>query len=124
MLLRGLRAVVLPNGRLLTVAVPDVLAALLPTEKAGFMLPLIRRAAEDERVLFPDAAPGEVEPRVGESSAERQTLGVRVEHIDGSVALHVLLHINESGEQELIKVRVRHVVVLDLTRRLLNVHVV
>ena len=88
------------------------------------MLPLVWRASEHQRLLFPDAAAGEVEACIGKSPAEVQTFGVRMEHIDGSIAGHDGLHIGESVEQELIECVVCHVVVLNLPSRAFIVHIV
>ena len=88
------------------------------------MLPLVRRASEHQRLLFPDAAAGEVETCISKSPAEVQPFGVRMKHIDGSIAGHDGFHIGEGVEQELIEGVICHVVVLDLPGRAFIVHVV
>ena len=114
----------LPDGGFLAARVPLVFSVFLPAIKHRLVLPLVRRASEHQRLLFPDAAAGEVEACIGKSPAEVQTFGVRMEHIDGSIASHDGLHIGESVEQELIECVVCHVVVLNLPSRAFIVHIV
>ena len=47
-----LRFVEFPDGGLLPVGVPFMFAGFLPAEQDRLMLPLIRRATEDQRLLF------------------------------------------------------------------------
>ena len=51
-----------------------MLPALLPAEQAGLMLPLVGRSSQHQCVLFPDAAAGQIESRIGECPAEVQPL--------------------------------------------------
>ena len=124
MIFRGLGAVILPNGGLLSVRIPLVLAAQLPAEQAGFMPPLIRRTPQHKGVLFPDTAPRKIEPGIVKCFSEVQALGIRMENIDGGILRHVLLHANKSGEQKLVEVLVRHVVIFDFSSGFLHIHIV
>ena len=55
---------------------------------------------------------------------EDQPFGIRMEHIDGRIVLHVLFHIYESSKQEFIKIRIRHIVVLNLSSGLFHIYIV
>ena len=114
----------LPDGGFLAARIPLVFAVFLPAIEHRLMLPLIRRASEHQRLLFPDAAAGEVETGIGKSPAEVQPFGVRMEHIDGSIAGHDSLYIGEGVEQELVEGVVCHIVVLDFTGRTFIIYVV
>ena len=50
-----------PDGCLLSIGVPVVLAFLLPTKEHRFMLPLVWGPTKNQRLLFPDTGAGEVE---------------------------------------------------------------
>ena len=80
-----------PDGRLLAVGVPRMLAVLQETVHNRLMLPLIIRAAQHQRILHPDTASGEVEPGVDESPAEVQAFRVRVEDVGRAAFLEVNL---------------------------------
>ncbi len=114
MTLAFLRAVKLPYGGLLPVGIPVVLPALLPSEQARLMLPLVGTPPKNKALLLPDAAPGKVESRRLECAAEIQSLGIGMEHINRGIALHVLLHIYECGKKEVIELLIFHVVIPDL----------
>ena len=47
-----------------------------------------------------------------------------MEYIDGSIRFHVLLHVDECTEQELVELIIRHIVVLDFPSRFFHVDVV
>ena len=101
-----------------------MLAGFLPAEQDRFMLPLIRRAAEDQRLFLPDAGAGQIKTGIREGPAEVQPFGVGMEYIDGGVLRHCLFCIGEGIEQELIEFVVRHVVILDLPGVAFVVHVI
>ena len=96
----------------------------LPAEQARLVLPLVRAAAQDQGVLLPDAATGQVETCVLEGLAEVQPLRIGMEHINGCIPFHVLLHVDEGAEQELIKFIIRHIVVLDFPGRFFHIYIV
>lgn len=124
MFLAGFRPVVVPDGCLLAVGIPLVFPVQLPAKEARLVLSLVRTAAQDQGVLLPDAAAGQVEARVLEGLAEVQPLGICVEYIDGSILLHVLFHIDESRKEELVELIVRHVIVLDLASCFFHIDVI
>ena len=70
-----------PDGGLLAVGIPLMLAVFLPTEQTGFVLPLIRRMTENEARLLPDATAGQIKAGIGEGFTEVQPFGVGVENI-------------------------------------------
>ena len=88
------------------------------------MNPLIGAASQHQAVLLPDTAPGKVKARILECLTEVQPFGIRVPDIDAAVIGQVGMHTAIGGEQEVIKFLIAHVVVHDLPRRLLYVHVV
>ena len=47
-----------------------------------------------------------------------------MEHIDGSIRLHVLLHIHKSRKKELIKLSILHMVILDIPGSSLIIYVI
>ena len=114
----------LPDGGLFAAGVPLVLAFLLPTVKARFVLPLVRRAAQYQGLLLPDTTAGEVEPGGIKGFSEIQPLGVGMEHIDGRIVRHDLLHIGKGIEEEVEKLLRCHVVVFDFPGAALVVHIV
>ena len=61
------------------------LALQLPAEQAGLINPLIGAPAQDQAVLLPDTAAGQVEARVLESHTEVQSLSVSVPDVDASI---------------------------------------
>ena len=99
-------------------------AVQLPAKKARLVLPLVRAAAQHQGVLLPYAAAGQVKACVLECLAEVQPLGICVEYIDGSILLHVLLHVDEGRKKELVKLVIRHIVVLDLAGRFFHIDVI
>ena len=101
-----------------------MLTVQLPAEQARLVLPLVRAAAQNQGVLLPDAAPGQIKAGILESLAEIQALGIGMEHIDGGVGFHVLFHVYESAEQEPVEFIIRHIVVLDFPSRFFYVYVV
>ena len=114
MALAFLRAVKFPYGGLLPVGIPVVLPALLPSEQARLMLSLVGAPPKNETLLLPDAAPGKVESCCLKRFPEIQPFRIGMEHIDRGIALHVLLHIYESGKKEVIELLIFHVVIPDL----------
>ena len=88
------------------------------------MLPLVRGATQHQRLLLPDTAAGEIEPSGIKRLAEIQPLGVGVEHIDGGIVRHDLLHIGKGIEEEVEKLLRCHVVVFDFSGAALIVHIV
>ena len=88
------------------------------------MLPLIGTATQHEGLLFPDTAAGEIEPCGIKRLAEIQPLGVGVEHIDGRIIRHDLLHIGKGIEEKVKKLLRCHVVVFDFPGTALVVHIV
>ncbi len=113
-----------PDGRFLAPGVPQVLSLFLPSEEHRLVLPLVGRASEHQRLLFPDAGAREVETRLTEGLAEVQPLGIGMKHIDGCIVGHMRGGVGEGIEQELGEGVVAHVVVLDLSGRPLVVDVV
>lgn len=124
MVLVGLRPVILPDGRLLTVRIPLVFALLLPTVKTRFVLPLVRTTAQHQRILLPDTAPGQVEPGILECLSKVQPLSVSVEDIDGTIVCQMTVHLLERCQKELVEFRVTHIVVQNLASRFFHIHVV
>ena len=124
MLLAGLRPIVFPDGRLLAVGIPLMPAFQLPAKKTRLMLPLVRAAPQHQGILLPDAAAGQVKACVFECLAEVQPLGIGMEYIDGSIRLHVLFHIDEGREEELVELIVRHIVILDFTGCFFHIDVI
>ena len=114
----------LPDGRFLASAVPLVFAVFLPSEQNGFVLPLVRRTAENEGLLFPDTAAGEIESRIGKGTAEVESFGISVENIDGRIVSHYRRHIGEGIKKEPVELIVRHIVVLNLSGGTLIVDIV
>ena len=114
----------LPDGGLFAPRIPLMLAFLLPAVKARFVLPLVRRAAQYQGLLLPDTTAGEVEPGGIKGFSEIQPLGVGVEHIDGGIVRHDLLHIGKGIEEEVEKLLRCHVVVFDFPGAALVVHIV
>lgn len=68
----------IPDRGLFPIRIPPVLTRLHPTKEHRLMLPLIRRTAEYEGILDPDAAPGEIEACLDEGAAEVQAFSVSV----------------------------------------------
>ena len=114
----------LPDGGLFATGVPLVLAFLLPAVKARLVLPLVGGASQHQRLLLPDTAAGEIEPSSVKSLSEIQPLSVGVEHIDGGIVRHDLLHIGKGIKEEVEKLLRCHVVVLDFPSAALVVHIV
>ena len=90
-----------------------MLSVLKEAVQYGFVLPLIIRTSEDERVLHPDAAPGEMESRVNKRPAEVQPLGVGVEHIRRAAFLHMFRRGFECRQQECVEILVLEAVILN-----------
>ena len=124
MIFAGAGLVVLPYRGLLTVAVPLVLALLLPSKQAGLMPPLIRGASQHQGVLHPDTAAGQVEARFLERRPEVDALGISMPDVDRAVVGKVRVHTAVCRQKEFVEFRVLHVVVHDLARRLLDIDVV
>ena len=114
----------LPDGGLLSSRVPLVLAFLLPAVEARLVLPLVRGASQHEGLLLPDTAAGEIEPSSVKSLSEVQPLSVGVEHIDGGIVRHDLLHIGKGIKEEVEKLLRCHIVVFDFPGAALIVHIV
>jgi hypothetical protein len=83
----ALGLVVFPDGRLLSVSIPLMLALLLPPEETRFVNPLVRASSEDERILLPDTAAGKLEPCLLECPAEIEPLRIGMPYIDASVII-------------------------------------
>ena len=47
-----------------------------------------------------------------------------MKNVNGSIAFHVLFHVHESTEKELVELIVRHIVIFDFPGSLLHVHIV
>ena len=109
----ALRLIEIPDGRLLAVGIPLVLAVLHEAVQHRFVLPLIIGATEDEAVLYPDAAACKVEACVDECTAEVQPFGVCVEHISRTAFFEVCRHTLKRSQQEAVELLVLHAVVLD-----------
>ena len=90
-----------------------MLAVFLPSVQTGFVLPLVRRASQHKGLLFPDATAGQIKTRIGKCPAEVQSLGICVEHIDGSIVRHCGVHLRVRIQKEVIKGFVSHVVIFD-----------
>ena len=88
------------------------------------MLPLVRRASQHKGLLFPDATAGQIKTRIGKCPAEVQSLGVCVEHIDGSIIRHRGVHLRVRIQKEVIKGFVSHVVIFDFARAAFVVDIV
>ena len=101
-----------------------MLAVFLPAEQARLMLPLIRRAPENKRLLLPDTSSGQVKSRVRKRFAEVKPLCICVENIDACIVRHSFLHAGESVKQKLVELLVFEIVVLDFSRRALIIHIV
>ena len=119
-----LRAVIFPDGCLLSVGIPLVLTALLPSEQARFMLPLVWTPSKHQCILFPDAAAGKVEPGILKCFSEIQSFRIRMENINGSILFHRLLHVDKCCEQEFIEIFIRHIVIFYLSGCLLNIYII
>ena len=88
----ALRLVEVPDGRLLAVGIPLVLAVLHEAVQHRFVLPLIIGASEDEAVLHPDAAACKVEACIDESTTEVQSFRIGMEHISCAAFFEVVSH--------------------------------
>lgn len=108
MILGGARLIVLPDRHLLPVGIPLVLAGLFPTEQAGLVNPLIRAPAQHQRILFPDAATGEIEACVPEGLTEVQPFSICVPDIDAAVIGKVGVHAAVGREEEVVEILVGH----------------
>ena len=47
-----------------------------------------------------------------------------MEHIDGCILFHRLLHIHKSRKQKFVEILIRHVVIFDFSSSLLNIYIV
>ena len=119
-----LRTVKFPNGSLLPIRIPVVLPTLLPAEQHRLMLPLVGASSQHKALLLPDTAAGKIESGIMECFAEIQPLCICMEHINGSIRLHALLHIHKSRKKELIKLSILHMVILDISGSSLIIHVI
>ena len=89
-----------PDGGLLSVGIPLMLAVSLPTEEARFMLPLIRRMTENEARFLPNATAGQIKTGIGEGFTEVQPFGVGMENIYGRIVCHDLFHIVKASSRK------------------------
>jgi len=105
--------VILPNGRLLSVAVPLVLARGFPAVDARLVNVLIRRLPQNQRLLFPNANLRNIESGIGESTEKLKFRLVGVEDIHTRIIGGEGCDVLESGKEELIELFFCHVVVLD-----------
>src|SRR5574344_349340 len=103
MILIALRFVVVPDGCLLAVGVPRMFTVLQKSIEDWFVLPLVIRATEHKRILYPDANTGEVEACVNEGFPEGETFGIRMEAVGGTAFFEVVGHVLECGKQEVVK---------------------
>ena len=103
MIIIPLGLVVVPDGGLLAVGVPAVLAVLKEAVQNRLVLPLIVAAAQHQRVLYPNTYPGQVETCVHERPAETQSFCVRMKNIGRTSFLKMGDHIREGLMKELIK---------------------
>ena len=108
----ALGLVVIPDGGLLAVGVPRMLAVLQESVKHRLMLPLIIRASKHQGVLHPDAHARQMEPGVNERLSEVQALGVRMEDVCRAALFERVSHALECREQEGIELIVLHGIVL------------
>ena len=113
MVLVSLWLVEVPDGCLLSVREPWVLAVLKETVKHRLVLPLIIRAAQNQGILHPDTAACQVEACIDESSTEVEPFGIRVEDVCRATLFQVLGHVLESGEQKLVEFLTLYGVVLN-----------
>ena len=77
------------------------------------MLPLVIRAPQNQRILHPDTASGEMETSIDESPAEVETLGICVKNVGGTTFFEVVSHVLEGGKQETIELLILHGVILN-----------
>ena len=77
------------------------------------MLPLVIRAPQNQRILHPDTASGEMETSIDESPAEVETLGICVKNVGGTTFFEVVSHVLEGSKQEMIEFFVLHGVILN-----------
>ena len=103
----------MPDGCLLAVGIPLVLAVLHEAVQHRLVLPLIIRASQHKAVLHPDAAACKVESRIDKRPAEVQSFRIGMEHICSAAFFEVVCHTLESGEQKVIELLVFHAVVLN-----------
>ena len=109
----ALRLVEVPDGRLLAVGIPLVLAVLHEAVQHRFVLPLVVGTSQHKAVFYSDAAACKVEASVDERPAEVQTFGVCMEYIGRTAFFQMLCHSLKGGQQECIKLLVLHAVILD-----------
>ena len=88
------------------------------------MNPLVRAAAQDERVLLPDTTAGQIKACILKCFPEVKSLRICVPDVDAAVISEVGMHAAISGQEEVVEVRIVHVVVHDLAGGLLHVHVI
>ena len=101
-----------------------MLPLLLPAVKTRFVLPLVRTAAQHQRILLPDTAPGQVEPGILECLSKVQPFRICMEDVDGTVVCQMTVHLLERCQKELVEFRIPHVVIHNLTGRLFHIHVI
>ena len=106
------RLVEMPDGRLLAVGIPVMLAILHKAIQHRFMLPLIIRASQHKTVFYPDAAACKMKSGINESFSEIQPFGICMEHIGRTAFFQMLRHSLKGRQQECIKLLVLHAVVL------------
>ena len=103
MIFIALWLIVVPDGRLLSVGIPRVLAVLQKSVEHRFVLPLIIGATEHEAVLYPDTHTGEVEACVNECLPKGEPFGIRMEAVGHSTFFEVVSHVLECRQKELVK---------------------
>ena len=113
MILIALWLIIVPDGGLLSVGIPRVLAVLQKAVEHRLMLPLIIGATEHEAVLYPDAHTSEMEACVNECLSESQSFGIRVEAVSGSAFFKMVGHVLKGCQQEFIKLLTLEGIVLD-----------
>ena len=101
-----------------------MLTILLPTEKAWFMLPLIRTSAKNKTLFLPNTSTGKIKSCICKCLSEVKSFCIRMEHIDTCIIGHSLIHTSVGIKKELIELIICHVVVFDFPCTSFIVHVV
>ena len=95
-----------PDGGLLAVGIPFVLAVLHESVENRLVLPLVIRAPQHQGILHPDTASGEVESRVHKCPAEVRSFRIDVEHIRRTSLFQMVCHVLKRCEKEPVKLLV------------------
>ncbi len=105
--------IIIPDGRLFAVCKPPVFPVRQPAEQHRLMLPLIRAAAQYQRVLYPDAHAGNMETGFFECPAEIKAFCIRMKDICGSTLRKVRKPVPECRQQKFIELLICHAVILN-----------